>query len=108
MTEYRDYLLSEQWDMEFTGWDDFREARDERVIFQNLVIDAASQLRPYVGRTVTVTDLSRIANRLEQKYEQQEYVDSVEIVEFGYDDGELQLDVVINSEEISGSRIQIA
>jgi len=99
MTDYIDYKIGPDWDMEFTEWDDLAVVRDNRVLLQNFVLLAEEYVRPYVGETITNEDEVRLANRLERAYEQRSYVEECTVYEFDVTDNELSFTVLINSDE---------
>lgn len=101
MVTARDYFIDSDWDIDFTAWDDIREARDERVLIQNFVLLAQDVVGEYVGDNPTATDLQRIKNVLVSRYEQREYVDDATIIDLSLEDGEFSFTAIINSNEFS-------
>lgn len=99
MTDLIDYEIDEDWDMQFTEWDDFAVATDGLVLLQNFALLAEQYVHEYVGENITVEDEVRLANRLEAEYEDRDSVDSCEIYQFDVTDGTLSFTVLINSTE---------
>lgn len=99
MVDRVDYYINENWDQEFTDWDDLRTVRDTDVLVQNFLLIAAENTADLVGKQITTTKLSRHKRRLEDAFTNRESVSYFSIQDVSVDGRELTYKLVIGSEE---------
>lgn len=102
MTDRVDYKFNEQWDIEFTDWNDFKVAHDTDVLMQNFVLLAAENTNNLIGEQITATKLSRFRRRLEGRFRERESVNNFFIRQINVDDRTLEYDIVVGSDEFTG------
>lgn len=100
MTERVDYYFGEDWDIEFTEWDDIKTARDTDVLVQNFVLLAAENTSDIVGEQVTATKISRHKRKLESAFRQRNSVSYFSVRDVSVDGREVSYRLVVGSEEL--------
>lgn len=104
MTDRVDYTLTDEFDIEQTEWNDFRIARDETVLEQNLLFTVAEETSPLVGEQLTATDLSRARRKIEERVTNESGVSYVRITRFDIgNDGRVEISALIGSEEFDST-----
>lgn len=99
MVERIDYLLTEDFDIEFTEWNDIRTVDGQRVLTQNFVLLIAENSGELIGEQLTATKLSRFRKRLESAFRDRETVDSFTVNSIDADERTLSYDITIGSNE---------